>query len=55
MQYSSANSIDFSLHDSEEVALITKILLLAGVTIKDPNVVQIAKQEEIQKINQENS
>ena len=35
--------------------LITKILLLAGVTIKDPNVVQVAKQEEIQKINQENS
>lgn len=55
MQYSSANSVDFSLHDSEEVALITKILLLAGVTIKDPSVVQIAKQEEIQKTNQENS
>jgi hypothetical protein len=55
MQYSSANSIDFSLHDSEEVNLIAKILLLAGVTIKDPNVVQIAKQEEVQKINQENS
>ena len=55
MQYSSANSIDFSLHGSEEVALITKILLLAGVTIKDPNVIQVAKQEEVQKINQENS
>ncbi len=55
MQYSSTNSIDFSLHDSEEVDLIIKILLLAGVTIKDPNVVQVAKQEEVQKINQENS
>lgn len=55
MQFSSTSSIDFSLHDSEEVNLITKILLLAGVTIKDPNVVQVAKQEEIQKINQENS
>ena len=55
MEYSSINSVNFSLHDSEEVALITKILLLAGVTIKDPNVVQVAKQEEIQKINQENS
>lgn len=55
MQYSSISSVNFSLHDSEEVALITKILLLAGVTIKDPNVVQVAKQEEIQKINQENS
>jgi hypothetical protein len=55
MQYSSINSVNFSLHDSDEVNLITKILLLAGVTIKDPNVVQIAKQEEIQKINQQNS
>ena len=38
-----------------EVPLIIKILAFAGVTIKDPNVVQVAKQEEVQKINQENS
>ena len=55
MAYSSSNSINFQLHDSEEVPLIIKILSLAGVTIKDPNVVQIAKQEEVQKINQENT
>jgi len=55
MAYSSSNSINFQLHDSEEVPLIIKILSLAGVTIKDPSVVQIAKQEEVQKINQENT
>jgi len=55
IQYSSANSVNFSLHASEEVPLITKILLLAGVTIKDPTIIQAAKQEEVQKINQENS
>ena len=55
MAYASGSSINFQLHDSEEVPLIIKILSLAGVTIKDPNVVQIAKQEEVQKINQENT
>ena len=55
MAYASSSSINFQLHDSEEVPLIIKILSLAGVTIKDPNVVQIAKQEEVQKINQENT
>lgn len=55
MAYSSNSSINFQLHDSLEVPLIIKILGLAGVTIKDPNVVQVAKQEEVQKINQENS
>ena len=55
MAYASSSSINFQLHDSEEVPLIIKILSLAGVTIKDPNVVQIAKQEEAQKINQENT
>jgi len=55
MAYSSSTSINFQLHDSEEVPLIIKILAFAGVTIKDPNVVQVAKQEEVQKINQENT
>ena len=34
---------------------IIKILSYVGVTIKDPSVIQAAKQEEIQKINQENT
>jgi len=55
MQYASGSSTNFSLHDSEEVPLIIKILAYAGITIKDPSIVQVAKQEEIQKINQENT
>ena len=55
MQYASGSSTNFSLHDSEEVPLIIKILAYSGVIIKDPTVIQVAKQEEIQKINQENT
>ena len=55
MQYASGSSTNFSLHESEEVPLIIKILAYSGVTLKDPTVIQVAKQEEIQKINQENT
>lgn len=55
MAYASGSSINFQLHDSEEVPLIIKILAYSGVILKDPTVVQTAKQEEVQKINQENT
>jgi len=55
MAYASGSSTNFQLHDSEEVPLIIKILAYSGVTIKDPTVIQVAKQEEVQKINQENT
>tara|TARA_R100000458_G_C8155627_1_gene161686 strand:- start:1 stop:702 length:702 start_codon:yes stop_codon:yes gene_type:complete len=55
LQYSSSSSVNFGLHNAEEVQLVLKILAYSGITIKDPNVIQIAKQEEIQKINQENT
>ena len=54
MAYASGSSTNFQLHDSEEVPLIIKILAYSGVTIKDPTVIQAAKQEETQKIQQEN-
>jgi len=54
MQYASGSSTNFSLHDSEEVPLVIKILAYSGIILKDPTVIQVAKQEEIQKINQEN-
>ena len=38
---------DFELHASEENSLVIKILQLAGVTIKDFNLVQAATQKEI--------
>ena len=55
MAYASGSSTNFQLHDSEEVPLIIKILAYSVVTIKDPTVIQVAKQEEVQKINQENT
>ena len=44
---------DFELHSSEENMLVIKILQLAGVNMKDNNIVQLATQEEIKKIQQE--
>jgi len=44
--YNSASSIDFELHESEENTLVIKILALAGITIKNPELMQIAQQEE---------
>ena len=46
---------DFELHPSEEKNLVTKILQLAGVAIKDYNMVQVAAQEELKSIQQEKS
>jgi hypothetical protein len=54
MAYASGSSINFQLHDSEEVPLIIKILAYSGVILKDPTIIQVAKQEETQKIQQEN-
>jgi len=51
--YNSASSTDFELHASEEKNLVIKILALAGISIADPNLYQIAAQEEIKEIQQE--
>jgi hypothetical protein len=48
-------STDFELHPSDETDLVIKILSYAGVIIKDPLVVQVAQQQEVNNINQENS
>tara|TARA_R100000231_G_scaffold1075_1_gene1902 strand:- start:6384 stop:7211 length:828 start_codon:yes stop_codon:yes gene_type:complete len=44
----------FELHMSEETELVVKILELAGIEIKDPQLYQIAAQEEAQNVQQEN-
>jgi len=44
---------NFQLHDSEETNLVIKILELAGVIIKHPDIVGITNQEEVQKIQQQ--
>jgi len=44
---------DFELHVSEETKLVVKILALAGVTLKDANLYQIATTEDNKNIQQE--
>jgi len=52
---SSANSVDFELHDSEETELVMKILELAGISTRELQVYQIAAQEEAKNTQQEKS
>ena len=51
--YDATTSVNFQLHASEENNLIIKILALAGVAIKDPNMYQIAAAEDNKNIQQE--
>ena len=44
---------NFELHPSEETKLVVKILALAGVTLKDPALYQIATAEDNKNIQQE--
>ena len=44
---------DFELHPSEETELVLKILTLAGFTLKDPNLLQIAAGEDVKNTQQE--
>jgi len=53
--YNAGPSNNFQLHNSEETNLVMKILELAGVIIKQPDVVGIANQEEMQKLQQQKS
>jgi len=48
--YEASKSFDFELHPSEQVELITRILLYAGVVVKNPEVIQVAASQ----IQQEN-
>ena len=49
--YNPDTSINFELHDSDQTEIILKVLLYAGIVIKDPSIVQVAasqiQQEEI--------
>jgi len=51
--YNTNTSVNFELHQSEESELVIKILELAGITIKDPQLYPIAAQEEAQNVQQE--
>jgi hypothetical protein len=52
--WDSTNSVNFELHESDEVDLVVKILAYVGVIIKDPAIVQIANTEESKIIQLEN-
>ena len=53
--YEPGVSEDFQLHPSEEQSLVLKILALAGVTLQDPGVYQIASTEDQKNIQQQKS
>jgi hypothetical protein len=48
-------SNDFELHPSEQNKLVLKILKLAGVSIKDAEVSQLAAQQEVTNLQQQKS
>ena len=47
--YNPMDSVDFPLHPSDETELVNRILVLAGITIQKPELVQTAVQMEGQK------
>ena len=53
--YNSDLTTNFELHQSEESSLVIKILELSGMTIKDPDIVQFAAQQDSKNIQQEKS
>jgi hypothetical protein len=44
-RYDPAGSIDFELNKSEQSNVINRILLYAGVVVKDPSIIQVAQQQ----------
>ena len=52
--YNPDTSINFELHDAEQIEIVLKILLYAGVVVKDPTIIQVAAQQVAQEnINQQ--
>ena len=51
--YNANRSVNFELHASEETDLVIKILALAGITMDDQALYQIASQEDIKNTQQE--
>ena len=51
--HNAGNSVDFELHSSEESTLVARILQLAGITLKDNNLLQIGGAEEGKIIQQQ--
>ena len=47
--YDSSASFDFEISPIEQTELILKILLYAGVVVKDPQIIQVAAQQVAQE------
>mgnify|MGYP000892557440 CR=1 FL=1 len=44
-QYNASGSINFELAKSEQTNIVTRILLYAGVVVRDPSIIQVASQQ----------
>ena len=53
--YDMSGSTQFELNSSEQVNIITRILLYSGIIIRDPQVIQIASSEIQQTENNKKS
>tara|TARA_Y100000592_G_scaffold14847_2_gene21535 strand:+ start:5135 stop:5848 length:714 start_codon:yes stop_codon:yes gene_type:complete len=51
--YNASTSTNFDMHESEEVNLVNRILILAGIAIKDIGLFKSVSNEEIKDIQQE--
>ena len=51
--YNNVTSVDFELHKSEETELVYRILGLAGISIKQPELLQTAASLVSSQIQQE--
>ena len=51
--FDNTNKVDFEIHISEEPNLVIKVLELAGIVIKQPDLYQVGDKEEIQTVQQE--
>jgi hypothetical protein len=47
--YNPDTSINFELHDAEQTEIVLKVLLYAGVVVKDPTIIQVAAQQVAQE------
>ena len=53
--YDAVNSVNFELHGSEEEILVSRILQLSGLVIKDDTLVQSGAQDAVNNINAQNN
>ena len=51
--YNEDTATDFELHDSEETDLVMKVLAMAGLSIREPDIYAAASQEDLKNVQQE--